>query len=166
MQCPSCKEPGQDKVIDSRLTEGGAAVRRRRECLKCGRRFTTKERIEEELRLTVIKKDGSKVPYRRDKIVAGVRQACYKLPVTESQIDQFVDQVEGDLFRDHEREATTVEIGDYVIRRLRSLNQVAYVRFMSVYRNFKDVREFADEIQNVQERAATESPNQQSLFTE
>lgn len=164
MQCPSCKEQGKDKVIDSRLTDGGSAVRRRRECLSCGRRFTTKERVEQELRLAVVKKDGSRVPFRRDKIVSGVRHACYKLPITEDRVDDLVDEVEGDLFRDHEREVATEDIGLLVAGRLRALHPVAYVRFMSVYRKFSDVAEFIDEIQQVRERAAIEAPNQQSLF--
>ena len=164
MRCPSCKEGGKDKVIDSRLTEGGAAIRRRRVCQACGRRFTTKERAEEELRLTVVKKDLSRVPYRRDKVAEGVRQASYKLPITDQQVQELVDLVEGDLFRDFDREVTSLDIGAYVARRLRELNQVAYVRFMSVYREFSDVDEFADEIRAVQELAAAETPNQQSLF--
>ena len=165
MRCPSCKESDKDKVIDSRLTEGGNAIRRRRVCQACTRRFTTKERVEEELRLSVIKKDLSRVPYRRDKILGGVRLACYKLPITDEQIEELVDQVEGDLFRDHDREVTSRQIGEYVTRRLRALNPVAYVRFMSVYREFSDVAEFVEEIQHVKERAAIEMPNQQSLFT-
>ncbi|MCB9850534.1 MAG: transcriptional repressor NrdR [Phycisphaerales bacterium] len=164
MRCPSCKELGKDKVIDSRLTDSGAAVRRRRVCSACGRRFTTKERAEEELRLTVVKKDNTRVPYRRDKIGSGVRQACYKLEVNADEIDALVDQVEGDLFRDFDREVTSIDIGACVARRLRDLNQVAYVRFMSVYREFHGVDEFIDEIRNVQEHAATVAPNQQSLF--
>ncbi len=166
MRCPSCKALGKDKVIDSRLTEGGAAIRRRRVCQACGRRFTTKERTEEELRLTVIKKDKSRVPYRRDKVAAGVRTACYKLNVTEDQIERLVDQIEGDLFRDYDREVKSKEIGEIVARRLRGLHHVAYVRFMSVYRNFRDVSEFAEEIQNVQIHAVTDSPDQQSLFND
>lgn len=164
MQCPTCKEQGKDKVIDSRLTDGGSAVRRRRECLSCGRRFTTKERVERDLRLAVVKKDESRVPFRRDKIVAGVRHACYKLPITEDQIEDLVDQVEGDLFRTYDREVDTEQIGLLVATRLRALHQVAYVRFMSVYRAFRDVAEFAEEIQQVRERAISESPDQQSLF--
>ena len=151
-------------MIDSRLTEAGSAIRRRRVCQGCGRRFTTKERAEEELRMSVIKKDHSRVPYRRDKIVAGVHHACYKLPITDEQVDELVDQVESDLFRDYDREVTSLEIGNYVARRLRELNQVAYVRFMSVYREFNEVSEFAEEIQTVKELAAAEAPNQQSLF--
>ncbi len=166
MRCPSCGANDQDKVIDSRLTEGGVAIRRRRVCQECGRRFTTKERAEEELRLTVVKKDRSRVPYRRDKILAGVRMACYKLAVSEAEIEALLDRVEGALFRDFEREVGSQQIGAYVARQLRELNQVAYVRFMSVYREFNNVDEFADEIRNVQEFAATEVPNQQSLFGE
>lgn len=166
MRCPSCKSLGKDKVIDSRLTESGGAIRRRRVCQVCGRRFTTKERAEEELRLTVIKKDGSRVPYRRDKVTAGVRQACYKLHISDEQVEQFVDAVEGDLFRDYDREVTSQEIGRYVARRLRDLHPVAYVRFMSVYREFASVDEFAEEIQRVQEHVVTTSPNQQNLFAE
>ena len=114
----------------------------------------------------MIKKDGSRVPYRRDKITAGARQACYKLSISDEQVEHLVDQIEGDLFREHEREVSSEQIGEMVARRLRSLNQVAYVRFMSVYKSFNDVTEFADEIQNVQIHAATDSPDQQSLFTE
>lgn len=164
MRCPACKELNEDKVIDSRMTDGGMAVRRRRVCQSCGRRFTTKERIESELRLTVIKRDGSRVPYRRDKIINGVRHACYKLGVDEADIDKLVDQVEGDIHREHEREVTSHEVGRYVAAQLRQLNPVAYVRFMSVFRNFQEVGEFVEEIQDVQVRAAVESPDQQTLF--
>lgn len=164
MRCPSCKKLGKDKVIDSRLTESGAAVRRRRVCTECGRRFTTKERAEEELRLTVIKKDRTRVPYRRDKILNGVRHACYKLDVDEAVMDSLVDRIESDLFTDFDREVTSEQIGLYVARRLRDLNSVAYVRFMSVYREFHGVDEFIEEIRKVQEHVATAAPNQQSLF--
>ncbi len=105
-----------DKVIDSRATDAGTAIRRRRVCTSCKRRFTTKERIEEELRLTVIKTDGSRVPYRREKILAGVEHACYKLPIDTSRREELVDAVEGDIFRDHDREVTSEKIGEYVAR--------------------------------------------------
>jgi transcriptional repressor NrdR len=164
MRCPSCKEVNTDKVIDSRATDAGSAIRRRRVCTACNRRFTTKERVEEELRLTVIKNDGTRVPYRREKILAGVEHACYKLPLEAEQREELVDVVEGDIFRDHDREVTSAEIGEYVARRLRKLNHIAYVRFMSVYRKFKDVDEFIDEIRDVKARAATESPAQQTFF--
>jgi transcriptional repressor NrdR len=155
-----------DKVIDSRATDAGTAIRRRRVCTSCKRRFTTKERIEEELRLTVIKADGSRVPYRREKILAGVEHACYKLPIDTSRREELVDAVEGDIFRDHDREVTSEKVGEYVARRLRKLNPIAYVRFMSVYRKYKDVDEFIDEIREVKARAAGDSPAQQTFFEE
>ena len=164
MRCPSCKELNADKVIDSRLTDAGSAVRRRRVCTACGRRFTTKERTESELRLSVVKRDGHRVPYRRDNIVRGVRHACYKLDIDDCQIERLVDRVEEDIYRDHERQITTEQIGWYVTAQLRQLNQIAYVRFMSVFRKFKDVGEFVDEINDVTVRAAAESPDQHTLF--
>jgi transcriptional repressor NrdR len=164
MRCPSCKELNTDKVIDSRLTDGGVAVRRRRHCTACGRRFTTKERIETEMRLSVIKRDGARAPYRRDNIIRGVQHACYKLDIDDGQIERLVDRVEEDLHRNHEREVTSEQIGQYVAAQLRQLNHIAYVRFMSVFRKFADVAEFVEEIRDVTERAATESPDQQTLF--
>ncbi|MCK4660798.1 MAG: transcriptional repressor NrdR [Phycisphaerae bacterium] len=166
MRCPSCKEVNKDKVIDSRATDGGAAIRRRRLCTVCKRRFTTKERIEEELRLAVIKNNGTRVPYRREKLLVGIDHACYKLPLDVDCIDELVDAIEGDIFKNHDREVTSAEIGECVARRLRKLNHIAYVRFMSVYRKFKDVDEFIDEIREVKARAAVESPAQQTLFDE
>lgn len=148
------------------MTEGGGTVRRRRECLACGRRFTTKERVEDELRLTVIKRNGSRVPYDRQKVIRGVRQACYKLPIDDARIDSFVDEVEGDVFQRYDREVTSAQIGELLVRRLRDLHTVAYVRFMSVYRQYHDVAEFVEEIQNVKDLAAVEIPDQRSLFDE
>ena len=164
MRCPSCKEVNADKVIDSRLTDAGSAVRRRRVCTACGRRFTTKERTETELRLSVIKSDGRRVPYRRDNIVRGVRLACYKLDIGDEQIEQLVDRIEEDMQRNHERDITTEQIGQYAAAQLRQLNPIAYVRFMSVFRKFSDVGEFVDEINDVTVRAAAEAPDQQTLF--
>jgi transcriptional repressor NrdR len=164
MRCPSCKELNTDKVIDSRLTDGGAAVRRRRECTECGRRFTTKERIESEMRLAVIKRDGTRAPYRRDNIIRGVRSACYKLDIADEDIERLADRVEEDMYANHEREVASQQIGCYVAAQLRQLNHIAYVRFMSVFRKFNDVAEFVDEIHEVTERAAVESPDQQTLF--
>ncbi len=166
MRCPSCKEIDKDRVIDSRLTEGGAVVRRRRQCEACRRRFTTKERLEEELRLTVIKREGSRVPYDRAKIIDGISHACYKLPVTGEEIDRLVDELESDIFQNHDREVTSEQIGEYLIRRLRDIDSVAYVRFMSVYRIYRDVDEFIDEIQNVRDRAINHAPEQDTLFDE
>lgn len=163
MLCPSCKE-NHNRVIDSRLTENGAAIRRRRTCLVCNRRFTTKERVEQELRLSVVKLNGQRVPYRRDNILTGVEHACYKLDISEEDLQRLVDGVEEDLFSRHDREVSSEQIGAYVGARLRQLNQVAYVRFMSVYRKFHSIEEFVDEIRDVRERNAQESPEQQSLF--
>jgi transcriptional repressor NrdR len=163
MLCPSCKSTN-NKVIDSRLTEGGVAIRRRRVCLECERRFTTKERVEAELRLTVIKADGQRVPYSRDKIANGVQRACHKLDITDEQVQQLVDRVEEELFAQHDREVTSEQIGRYVADQLRRADPVAYVRFMSVYRKFSSVDEFIDEITDVRQRVAEDSPAQQSLF--
>jgi transcriptional repressor NrdR len=163
MLCPSCKSTN-NKVIDSRLTEGGSAIRRRRVCLDCERRFTTKERVEAELRLTVIKADGQRVPYSRDKIANGLQRACHKLNVTDEQMQSLVDRVEEELFAQHDREVTSEQIGRYVADHLRRVHPVAYVRFMSVYRKFSSVDEFIDEITDVRQRVAEDSPAQQSLF--
>jgi transcriptional repressor NrdR len=163
MLCPSCKHT-DNKVIDSRLTEAGIAIRRRRVCLKCSRRFTTKERVEEELRLTIVKADGQRVPYNRDNIVGGIERACAKLGVTADQVQALADKIEGEILNGHEREISSEEIGRYVGKHLRRLSPVGYVRFMSVHRKFATVDEFIDEISEVRTRAAHESPNQQPLF--
>jgi transcriptional repressor NrdR len=163
MLCPSCKD-NDNNVIDSRLSEGGKAIRRRRECRKCQRRFTTKERVEEELRLAVTKASGMRVPYRREKILHGIERACYKLDIGDPLIEQTVDRVEEDLFANHDREITSEQIGLYVGHHLRRLNQVAYVRFMSVYRKYLTVDEFVEEVTDVRVRVAEEDPAQQSLF--
>lgn len=163
MLCPGCKHT-ENKVIDSRLTEAGLAIRRRRVCLKCTRRFTTKERVEEELRLTVVKADGQRVPYNRDNIVGGIERACAKLGVTIEQVQALTDKIEGEIFNDHDREISSEEIGRFVGRHLRRLNPVGYVRFMSVHRKFATVDEFVEEISEVRTRAAHESPDQQPLF--
>lgn len=163
MLCPACKS-SDNKVIDSRLTERGVAIRRRRVCQACQRRFTTKERLEQELRLMVVKANGQRVAYKRDNIFSGAEKACYKLDITEDQLQQLADRVEEDLFGNHDRDVRTEQIGQYVAHHLRHLNQVAYVRFMSVYRKYQTVDEFVDEIKDVQVRVAREDPRQQSLF--
>lgn len=163
MLCPACKEDN-NKVIDSRMTEGGQAIRRRRECLTCKRRFTTKERLEEALRLAVIKVGGQRVPYNRDNVLGGVARACWKLPVTEDDLQQLVDHVEEELFANHDREVATEQIGHYVGQHLRRLNQVAYVRFMSVHRQYSTVDEFVEEVSQVRVQVAQDNPTQQSLF--
>jgi len=165
MQCPFCKVD-RDKVIDSRAAEAGRVIRRRRECLECQKRFTTYERVEETVKLMIIKKDGARVPYDRLKVIAGLQKACYKRPLSSEMLDRLVLAVEEDLFKNFEREVTSVFIGESVSRRLRSLDQIAYVRFASVYRAFEDVGEFLDEVKDVLDTASHESPGQQELFKE
>lgn len=163
MLCPTCRG-SSNKVIDSRLTEGGAAIRRRRVCQSCNRRFTTKERVDNELRITVVKSNGQRVPYERGKILLGVDRACYKLDISEEKLQVLVDKVEEDLFAGHDREVTTEQIGRYVGHHLAHLHPVAYVRFMSVHRKYSSIEEFVDEIHDVRVRVAQDSPDQQSLF--
>jgi transcriptional repressor NrdR len=165
MRCPACGSQ-KNKVIDSRLTEAGSAIRRRRVCSDCDRRFTTKERLEEEVRLIVVKKNGDRIPYNRDKVMQGVRYACYKLPVTEAEMEELLTMVEEELFRHHDREVTAQQVGGYVGERLRRLNQVAYVRYMSVHREFGTIDEFVDEIRDVRDRTERDSPTQQALFSD
>ncbi len=164
MQCPFCGVD-RDKVVDSRSSEGGRAVRRRRECLACGRRFTTYERVEDSPRITVIKKDGSRVPYDRSKLLAGLQKACYKRPVSDQQLRQVVEAAEEDMFRRFEKEVPTSYIGDAVSQHLRRLDKVAYIRFASVYRQFQDVGELITEAEEVRD-APAEAPGQRDLFKE
>jgi transcriptional repressor NrdR len=164
MRCPFCKEIDADRVIDSRLSDGGATIRRRRKCDACGRRFTTKERIESEVRLQVIKKDGTRVPYDRNKLLAGLQKACYKRPISIEDLHALVERVEDTVFHRFEREVSSQFIGAEAARQLRNVDQIAYVRFASVYREFKDVGEFVEEIKDVIDRAEAEVPGQQMLF--
>lgn len=143
MLCPVCRE-GETKVVDSRTSQP-TEIRRRRECLVCGRRFTTYERIEE-TPLKVIKKDGSRVPFDRDKIRTGLEKACYKRPVTSEQIDDVIAAVEQEVRESGEREIPSRQIGERVFNLLRDVDQVAFVRFASVYREFKDVNDFVEEL--------------------
>jgi len=156
MRCPFCGS-SHDKVIDSRAADGGNAIRRRRECLNCSKRFTTYEHVEQNTRLTVIKRDGSRVPFDRQRIITGVVRACYKRPVSHEQVTALAHEVEEDLFKLGEREIEAVEIGSLVADRLRRLDQVAYVRFASVYRQFRDLDELLREVREVME---TTDPNQ------
>ena len=162
MQCPFCGKD-QDKVVDSRSSEGGRAVRRRRQCLACGRRFTTYERPEDTLRLTVIKKDGSRAPYERQKIIAGLQKACYKRPVTDDQIRHIVEAAEESMFRAFDRDVPSSFIGDAVSICLRQIDKIAYVRFASVYRDFADVGELIDEAEQVRD-VPVPGPDQRDLF--
>jgi transcriptional repressor NrdR len=144
MKCPYCGHV-EDRVVDSREAQDGQATRRRRECLGCARRFTTYERIEEVLP-QVVKKDGRREPFDRTKIVEGVATACQKRPVSAEQIQAFVTAVERELQELGEKEIRTSVIGEAVMRRLRVVDEVAYVRFASVYRAFRDVGEFMTEL--------------------
>jgi len=145
VRCPFCKEE-QDKVIDSRSSDGGRIIRRRRQCLSCNKRFTTYEKTSESFRMYVIKKDSSRVPYDREKIIVGLQKACYKRSVSAEQVRQIADKVEEDIFRNFDKEVTSSFIGESVIKHLRDVDKVAYIRFASVYRDFKDAGEFIDEI--------------------
>jgi len=160
MRCPFC-DIDKDKVIDSRATDGGRSVRRRRQCLSCDKRFTTYETIEEKVSLLVVKKDGSRVPYSRDKLIAGVEKACYKRPVSADQINALAESIEEDLFRRGEKEVASRDIGLIVLGRLRSLDHVAYMRFASVYMDVDKVDDLLDEMQQFKDAAASAPPREQ-----
>ncbi|MCS7198785.1 MAG: transcriptional regulator NrdR [Caldimicrobium sp.] len=146
MKCPKCKEP-ETRVIDSRSIEDGFTIRRRRECIKCGYRFTTYEKLE--LDIMIIKKDGRREPYQREKLLLGIRKACHKRPIDEETIRKFVEDLELDLIQRGEKEVPASYIGERVMEALKSWDQVAYIRFASVYRDFKDVNEFLDSIKEL-----------------
>ena len=145
MRCPFCKEDS-DKVVDSRSSDAGRVIRRRRQCLACQRRFTTYERTGEGFRLHVVKKDKSRVPYEREKVIAGLQKACYKRPISAEEIQQVADRTEEDIFRSSDKEVTSAFIGECVMKHLRSVDKVAYIRFASVYREFKDAGELIEEV--------------------
>jgi transcriptional repressor NrdR len=144
MLCPFCRK-GETKVVDSRGSQE-FVIRRRRECLDCGRRFTTYEKIEESP-VTVIKKDGTRIPFDREKIRSGVEKACYKRPISPEQIERIVSDVERYVYENFEREVPSRYIGEQVMNMLQMTDQVAYVRFASVYRSFQDVNDFVQELQ-------------------
>jgi len=145
VRCPFCKED-RDKVVDSRSSDAGRVIRRRRQCLVCQRRFTTYEKMGESFKLSVVKKDHARVPYDRDKIIAGLQKSCYKRPVSAEQIQQIADKVEEDIFRNFDKEAPSTFIGESVMKHLRGIDKVAYIRFASVYRDFKDAGELIEEV--------------------
>lgn len=145
MICPFCRVDN-DRVIDSRTSQDGLAIRRRRECLHCKRRFTTYERVEE-MSLKVIKKDGNRVPFEREKIKRGLEKACWKRPIGENDVERVVTNIENEVYKTYDSEIPSGELGELVMRHLRQLDQIAYVRFASVYREFKDVREFVSELE-------------------
>lgn len=144
MLCPYCAHQ-ESKVIDSRESEDQKVTRRRRECLKCGKRFTTFERVET-LDILVIKKDGSREPFERDKVRGGVVKACVKRPVSAEQIDKVVDEVEAEIRLKPEKEIPSTKVGEMVISKLKKLDKVAYIRFASIYREFTDLKDFQKEL--------------------
>lgn len=147
MRCPYC-HTDNDRVVDSRSGPDGFSFRRRRECVHCGRRFTTYERIEEPV-LYVVKKGGERESFRREKIKHGLLRACWKRPVSDEQLEAIVARVENEIFTNFDAEVDSQYLGNLVMQELRELDQVAYVRFASVYREFKDVRDFVHELQPI-----------------
>ena len=144
MKCPFCSFE-ESKVIDSRPTDEGERIRRRRECLKCGKRFTTYEVIET-VPVVVIKKDASRQPFDRNKLLNGFLRACEKRPVSVDVLESLVDEIESSLQNSMDREVTSISIGNLAMEKLRSLDEVAYVRFASLYRDFKDINSFVEEL--------------------
>jgi len=151
MQCPYC-HVDDDRVVNSRPSSDGTYVKRRRECNACARRFTTYERIEESV-LRVAKKDGTRQNFERHRIMTGLTKACYKRPISSEQLDDLVDSVERELHQKYEREVPSDAIGELVMDQLRTLDQVAYIRFASVYRAFSDVTDFVEEADTVMREA-------------
>ena len=147
MKCPYC-EYLESKVIDSRPIDDGSSIRRRRECLKCEKRFTTYEQIES-VPLVIIKKDGKRQVYNRQKLLNGLLKACEKTPVSFAQIENMVLEIEGVLNNSLDREVTSTEIGELVMDKLKKINDIAYVRFASVYREFRDINSFMDELSSL-----------------
>lgn len=147
MKCPYCGFK-EDRVVDSRATQEEVAIRRRRECLKCGKRFTTYEYIEE-VSLMVIKKDGRREPFDRKKILSGITRACEKRPISTEKMEEIVTYVERAVQKKSDREVSSSKIGEFVMDRLKTLDDVAYVRFASVYRQFKDVGQFMGELKDI-----------------
>ena len=147
MKCPYCTKI-DNKVIDSRLSKDGRTIRRRRECIECQRRFTTYEKLEEVLPM-VIKKDSRREPFNRAKIIEGIKKACQKRPVSITKIEEFVDALESYFQELGKKEVESVEIGEKVINNLKEWDEVAYVRFASVYRQFRDISEFMEELEEI-----------------
>jgi transcriptional repressor NrdR len=147
MKCPYCTSI-ENKVIDSRLSKDGRTIRRRRECIDCERRFTTYERLEETLPM-VVKKDGRREAFNRDKIIEGIKKSCQKRPVSITKIEEFVDSLEVYFQELGKKEIDSKEVGERVINNLKEWDEVAYVRFASVYRQFKDINEFMNELETI-----------------
>jgi transcriptional repressor NrdR len=157
MRCPRCGKD-EDRVVDSRAVRDGRAVRRRRECIACGERFTTYETIEARPVL-IVKRDGRRVPYDRDKVVAGIAKACEKRPVSLEQIEDIAEDIERRIASHVSREVNTQTIGRLIMERLRRVDEVAYVRFASVYRSFQRVEEFLQELDSLQADKGSDGPD-------
>ncbi|MHC5113541.1 MAG: transcriptional regulator NrdR [Planctomycetota bacterium] len=162
MICPYCGAD-HDRVIDSRASDGGLVIRRRRECLGCERRYTTYERVEKTHRLMVVKKDGSRVPFDADNIRKGLQAACGKRPIPEEIKSRLVHEVEDELHREFDREVPSVEIGRRVAVRLREVDGIAYIRYASEHHDFSSLEELAEELKKLRERTPN-LPNQRDLF--
>lgn len=147
MKCPYCTKIN-NKVIDSRLSKDGRMIRRRRECLECNRRFTTYEKLEDVLPM-VVKKDGRREAFNREKIIGGIKMACRKRPISMAKIEEFVDSLEGYFQEQGKKETESTDIGERVITELKEWDEVAYVRFASVYRQFKDISQFMSELEEI-----------------
>jgi len=158
MRCPFCGHL-EDKVVDSREAKDGDAIRRRRECLECGRRFTSYERIDE-IPYMVVKKDGRREIFDRNKIMSGLMRACEKRPISTAQLEGIVDEVEKEVQDSLDREVSTSEIGKIIMRRLKTLDKVAYVRFASVYLEFEDVSAFMTELKALVDSRSRTAPDQ------
>ena len=150
MRCPRCGFE-EDKVVDSRTTKEGEAIRRRRECLQCAFRFTTYEYIER-APMMVVKRDGRREQYSREKLLTGLLKACEKRPVSHEQLEKVVDEIEASIFGKFKNEVKSTELGNLVIEKLQGLDEIAYVRFASVYRQFKDINQFMSEVRGLLDR--------------
>jgi len=155
MRCPYCRSD-HDRVVDSRSAEEASVIRRRRECLECSKRYTTYERVED-LPLRVVKKDGTRVPFDRRKIMAGLHKACEKRPVPIDRLEAVVQSIEDEINERADKEVSSKLIGELVMQRLHDLDQVAYVRFASVYREFKDVTQFLEELRPLLEKGGPDA---------
>ncbi|MCC7140643.1 MAG: transcriptional repressor NrdR [Candidatus Eisenbacteria bacterium] len=147
MRCPRCGHD-EDRVLETRVVQDGEAIRRRRECASCSHRFTTKEYVEGGL-FQVVKKDGRREPFQRDKLIAGLARACEKRPIPRAVIEETADRIEAELARTGKAEVASVEVGQRVLEALRAMDKVAYVRFASVYLNFNDIRQFLETIEEL-----------------
>ncbi|MEN0020175.1 MAG: transcriptional regulator NrdR [Planctomycetota bacterium] len=162
MICPYC-QANDDKVIDSRSSDGGRVVRRRRECLSCGKRFTTYERIDQPNRLVIVKRDGRRDPFAPEKIMRSIQAACGKLPIPEDAKESLVSEIEEELSREYDKEVPSTEVGQRVLARLRDVNKVAYIRFAAEHLNIESIDQLRAELEDL-ERAPTNTRATEPLF--